>query len=175
MVKTPISILKVGGRRFAISDIKGVWYRKGVNWLNDEFFRIEIADHERLSGVLSRIMDAERRKLGDFINYAITSTTPILGSVVNTDLNKLIVLEKARKAGLKIPDYAISNSKQWLLDFLDKNKAGIISKSMSDGLYLFDSKYTKKGYFTYTEEWLADDFGSFGTYFCTFFRTTKSK
>ena len=143
---------EIGDKTFAISDVKAIWYRKGSNWLNDEFFKIEIENHETLSAHLTRRMESERQKLGDYINYIMSTTTPVLGTAFKNDLNKLIVLDQAKSVGLKVPDFAVSNSKNWISKFLDNSTTGIITKSMSEGIYLFDSDRKMKGYFTYTEE-----------------------
>jgi ATP-GRASP peptide maturase of grasp-with-spasm system len=142
---------------FFISDIEAVWYRKGVNWLNDEFFKINIKNEAFISNYLTSKMEGERKKLGEFIDYIITKSCSVLGNPFKSDLNKLIVLEKARELNLKVPDYVVSNSVPFIIDFLNETKPGAISKAMSDGVYKFDDIKSLKGYFTYTEELFAKD------------------
>lgn len=143
---------EIGSEKFSLSEIQAVWVRKGKNWLSDEFFRIELCEHTGLANYLTEKMKKERQKLGDFINYIIARTKPVLGTLFNSDLNKLIVLDQARSAGLAVPDFVVSNSKSTLIDFLNEVKDGIITKSLSDGVYHFDHDIDQKGYFTYTEE-----------------------
>lgn len=139
------------GRTIYLDDIEIVWYRKGSNWLCDQFYEVNIEDHQRLSHYLNYKLKNEEAKLAEYLHYLIEHTVPVLGSSQKSDLNKLLVLQAAKEAGLTVPSFHISNDKQQLEKIISDQKE-YITKPLSDGLYLFDKVETNTGYFSYTEK-----------------------
>lgn len=148
-------VFRIGERLVPLSEIEMVWYRKGKNWLCDHFFAVDVEDHKRLTHSLSVRLKTEELKLAEYLHYVIRSTIPALGAPAKSDLNKLIVLAIAREVGLKTPDSYITNSREGL-EIVVSGKEPLITKAMSDGLYLFDYEEKQTGYFTYTEDYTPD-------------------
>jgi ATP-GRASP peptide maturase of grasp-with-spasm system len=64
------------------------------------------------------------------------------------DPNKFIVMEVARKHGLKIPETLITTSRQQIQEMVN-NGGHVINKALSNGVYFFAEKHA---YYTYTEK-----------------------
>lgn len=150
-----IVVFRIGEQVVPLSEIEIVWYRKGKNWLCDHFFSVDVEDHKRLTQSLSVRVKMEELKLAEYLHYVIQSSIPALGAPSKSDLNKLIVLSIAREVGLKTPDSYITNSREGL-ETIVSGKHSLITKAMSDGLYLFDYGENKTGYFTYTEDFTSE-------------------
>jgi len=142
-------------RLIRLSEIEAVWYRKGRNWLCNQFPEFDFREHPRLTAYLRKKITGEELRLSEYLHFMIENTVPALGSPARCEVNKLLVLHAAREVGLLTPAFHISNSK-------DSLKAAIadkpsITKPITDGLYLFDNKESNTGYFSYTEELAASD------------------
>jgi ATP-GRASP peptide maturase of grasp-with-spasm system len=132
-----------------LSKIRAVWYRRGINWLGGQFKEVFINDHPKLTSYLNKKADQENHKLSDYIHYIIEKRVPVLGSAFKNNLNKLITLDIAKSIGLHTPEFYIFNEKRSVANLVQDEQ--YITKSMSDGVYLFESEEMRKGYFTYTE------------------------
>lgn len=138
------------GKTFSLNDIDAVWYRKGKNWLCDQFFPVSIKDHCRLTTYLNHKLLLEETRLAEYVHHLIEHFIPAIGTSNRGDLNKLLVLKAAREVGLLVPDFQIVKAKKNLLEgYTDLPLP--ITKPMADGLYLFDYEEKNRGYFTYTE------------------------
>lgn len=143
--------IRLQDKVFSLRDIKAVWYRKGCDWLCDQFYTITIEGHTKFTRYLNNKAQREQHKLSEYLHFLIENSVPVLGSAFKSDLNKLITLSAAKAAGLLIPDFHVVNHKQ-AVEQLWHTGEGFISKSMSDGVYLFDKTEAAMGYFTYTEK-----------------------
>ena len=142
--------MQVDGYLIELSKIRVVWYRKGINWLGGQFKEVSINEHPQLTSYLNKKAVQENHKLSEYIHYVIEQRIPVLGSAFKSDLNKLIILDIAKSVGLRTPGFYILNEKQSIKNLV-KYGEQYITKSMSDGIYLFESAEKRKGYFTYTE------------------------
>src|SRR4030095_4301209 len=142
--------IQVDRQFIELSKIRAVWYRKGANWLGGQFKEVTINGHPRLAAHLKKKIEKENHKLSEYIHYIIEQRIPVLGSAFKYDLNKLIILDIAKSVGLHTPEFYILNEKQSIRDLV-KYGEQYVTKSMSDGVYLFESEEKKKGYFSYTE------------------------
>jgi len=142
--------LQIDGQVIELRKIRAVWYRKGIDWLGGQFHEVALNEHPRLTAYLNKKARKENQKLAEYIHYVIEQRVPVLGSAVKSDLNKLIVLDVAESVGLHIPEFYIFNEKH-AIENLIHSDTSYITKSMSDGVYLFESEEKRKGYFTYTE------------------------
>lgn len=144
-------LFSINDRVVYLDEIEAVWYRKGANWLGDLFYPVKVEEHERLTNYLNYKLRSEEIKLAEYIHYVIENTIPVLGTSSKGDLNKLVVLAEAKKAGLSVPDFYISNHKVGI-ENIHEHTPDLITKAMSDGLYLFDNTEKNMGYFSYTEK-----------------------
>ncbi|MDQ3291971.1 MAG: grasp-with-spasm system ATP-grasp peptide maturase, partial [Bacteroidota bacterium] len=139
------------GRLIRLNDIEAVWYRKGKNWLCDQFYPISVEDNATFTDYLNNKLKSEEAKLTEYLHYIIENTVPVLGSAMRGNLNKLLVLATAKATGLLIPDFYITNYKEGVHTVFNQSP-DLITKAMSDGLYLFDTIEKETGYFTFTEK-----------------------
>jgi hypothetical protein len=142
--------IQVDGYLIELSKIRVVWYRKGINWFGGQFKEVAINGHPQLTSYLNKKAREENQKLSEYIHYIIEQRIPVLGSAFKSDLNKLITLDIAKSVGLHTPEFYILNEQQSIKN-LAKYDTQYITKSMSDGIYLFEKEEKRKGYFTYTE------------------------
>ncbi len=116
---------------FLLSEIKGMWYRRG--FLN---IKIEKSENE----IINNFKKAEFTKLKQYIYYKL-SLLPNINSFTNSDVNKLVVNDIASKIGIITPQEYILSSKDELL-LLD-NLSQYATKSISGSAILdFGNFYT---------------------------------
>jgi ATP-GRASP peptide maturase of grasp-with-spasm system len=139
-----------------LSKIRAVWYRKGARWLEGQFQEVCIEEHPKLTSYLNNKAEKEDNKLSDYIHYVIEQRVPVLGSAFKYNLNKMITLDIAQSVGLNTPAFYVFNEKQCIENLL-KGEEQYITKSMSDGVYLFENEEKSQGYFTYTESLSSED------------------
>jgi ATP-GRASP peptide maturase of grasp-with-spasm system len=137
------------GRLIRLSEIDAVWYRKGRNWLCNQFLEVNFSEHPKLAAYLRKKMNGEELRLSEYLHFMIENALPALGSPSRCDFNKLLVLHAAREVGLLIPAFHISNSRTSLERAIADKPS--ITKPITDVLYLFDNEQAKMGYFSYTE------------------------
>jgi ATP-GRASP peptide maturase of grasp-with-spasm system len=138
------------GRLIRLSEIEAVWYRKGRNWLCNQFPEInDFSGHPRLAANLRKRLADEQLRLSEYLHFMIENAVPTLGSPSRCNLNKLLVSHAAREVGLLTPAFHISNCKASLRAAVAGKPS--ITKPITDGLYLFDHEQTNTGYFSYTE------------------------
>jgi ATP-GRASP peptide maturase of grasp-with-spasm system len=142
---------QIGKRTVRLQDIEAVWYRKGKNWLCDQFFPVTVEHHSRFTAYLNTKLKFEGEKLTEYLHYIIQQSVPVLGTATRGDLNKLLVLAAAREVGLLIPEFYVSDYKEGIRRILE-HSPDCITKALSDGLYLFENTETNTGYFSYTEK-----------------------
>ena len=73
----------------------------------------------------------------------------VLGNPEMTEPNKLIVLHRAKRLGLKVPAFEVLNC---LSDRHLSQPHLFVTKAISDGIYLWDLDEMHRGYFSYTED-----------------------
>jgi ATP-GRASP peptide maturase of grasp-with-spasm system len=134
-----------------LSEIEAVWYRKGRHWLCDQLYPVSTETHTRFIAYLQRRLQLEETKLSEYLHFIIENTVPTLGSAVNGDLNKLLVLHYAKAVGLMTPNFYVSNYREGIQKIF-QNSPDLITKAISDGIYFFDKIDAETGYFTYTEK-----------------------
>lgn len=136
-------------------DFSACWWRRtgiGIGQLG-QYFSVEAInkgsiDYEKLLHVvLPKSIQNEKKVLQSYIYNRSYSTIPLnLGSPI-FDLNRLVVLEEARKIGFKTPDYRVVTKLEDLIDFQKKYRR-IIAKSIGNGIYDYVGNHR---YYTYTE------------------------
>lgn len=90
------------GKSFFLSEVKAFWYRRG-------FFRIDSIKFSEIRE-FKRLQYEEISKIVEFILYRLSTLKICINTASNSDVNKLVVLEEAKKVGLKVPkEFLISN------------------------------------------------------------------
>jgi ATP-GRASP peptide maturase of grasp-with-spasm system len=141
---------QIGQQTFRLPDLEAVWYRKGANWLCDQFFPVTVADHARFTAYLHHKLQAEEATLCSYLHHLVARKGAVLGSATKGNLNKLLVLQMAREAGLHTPGFYVTNHREGVQKAFAQSPA-LITKALSDGLYFFEEQQAGTGYFTYTE------------------------
>ncbi len=85
---------------FFIDEITSVWYRRGGLKFNRRYYKNEAIDLN---------MNEYQHWLEDYIIKVLESKKHI-NKQSNSDINKLLALEKAQKAGLNIPPYFLADT-----------------------------------------------------------------
>ena len=142
---------KVDNQLIPLKEIEAVWYRKGKNWLCDQFYQVSVEDHSRFSVYLNAKIESEESTLSTYVHHIIENSISSVGSASKNNLNKLLVLCAAKEIGLLTPHFYITNNKRVINQIFDKSK-NLITKPISDGLYLFENIKNNTGYFSYTEK-----------------------
>ncbi len=106
---------------FFLSEVKVVWYRRG--FLNFKFFTSKLFDIDEFRRI-------ELKKLKEYIYYKL-SQLPNINRFENTDINKLIVTEKARDVGLLTPKEFLVSNKNILQKTLTDSDTQHATKSIS--------------------------------------------
>ncbi|MDM1556975.1 MULTISPECIES: grasp-with-spasm system ATP-grasp peptide maturase [Chryseobacterium] len=151
-------LLLVGQRnRFFLDEISSVWYRTG----GLKFSRLR---YENESINLS--MNEYQHWLEDYVRKTLESKRHI-NKESNSDVNKLLVLEQAKKAGLDVPDYFLADN----TDDVEFNKTIVktiggnpraenIIENATGMMYTSIVKVPKKDFFfiTFFQEKIEKDF-----------------
>lgn len=140
----------VNRRQVRLNDLDVCWYRKGEHWICNSLPPHTVDGHSSFSRYLGLKLVAERDKLSEYVHSLIYEAVGCLGSPFRCDLNKLLVLNVAHSAGLSVPMSHIVSRVQQLKSV--GRLTELITKPMSDVLYLFDKDESCRGYFSYTEE-----------------------
>ena len=152
-------IFNVKGKKVNLLHASSIWYRRrGINnnmvkTNPDKLKGKNIYIEEKEAHHLSNHLKDELKVLLEYIFYKLEKEIPLkLGSRFQADPNKFVMMEVARKNGLKIPKTIITTSRKQIKETLS-NESGIINKALSNGVYLFS---TEHAYYTYTEKLSAD-------------------
>jgi ATP-GRASP peptide maturase of grasp-with-spasm system len=139
------------GRWRDASEVSAVWYRKGSFFFPQPHrappaFEGQPALNEVLAGKLKSEPRAAARYFHELVRAASIRT---LGNAILGDPNKLVVLDRARRCGLSIPSFTISDR---INERQRRDPECYVTKAMSDGVYLWDADCALRGYFSYTEQ-----------------------
>ena len=143
--------LCVGGTELRLGEIDAVWYRKGSFWFKNLSVDVNLKDHPGLAGYLNAKLTLEERRLKEYFHYLIAARARTLGHAEIAALNKMIVLSRARKEGLSVPSFMVTNSSDAVTARLH-SRGPQVTKAMSDCVYHWDFEQAKTAYFSYTEQ-----------------------
>ncbi|MGB3465058.1 MAG: hypothetical protein WBA74_07305, partial [Cyclobacteriaceae bacterium] len=121
------------------NDLKGIWFRR--------------ASPVKLSKAVEKenlaYLTMEFQTFLESVKLLLEDDFRVLGSHQNGILNKVRVLNAARKCGLTIPDYVMSNNKDLIIQFIGSIEDKVIIKAISD-----THTFKRKGnvYTSYTNE-----------------------
>ena len=115
------------------------WYRR---W-SDNFSFLSLSDYELNNQMYDSILRVLRTEEVTLKNYFLNSihVKKWLSKPSRSNVNKLIVLDKAKSLGLRIPKSIICSGKKQLTKFIHKYE-NIITKALCVGLTYQDSKST---------------------------------
>lgn len=137
-------------KKIDFTEVHSFWHRRGN--ISIAFPSIAYSEDFDFKNQFIKHLDHELRKLKEYLNFEFRQKKH-LGNIFQTDINKLIVLEKAQKLGIVIPDTLITCNKKALLNFKSKYQ-NIICKPLSDGLMAHDLEI---GVITYYTNIISDD------------------
>ena len=101
---------------FELNEIKAFWYRRGK--LNIKYQKNNIME-------LDAFLHQEILKIEEYIFYRLEQL-PNINSFLKSDVNRLIVSEKAKNIGLNVPEEFLQSN----LNFKEKNHKKYITKSI---------------------------------------------
>lgn len=143
----------VGNGQFNQSKLHSYWYRRGHPTFNDgkeiAVVKKDLANaNKKAHHELINFFNGEYQDIEGYFNFSARNVKFINGYTDN-NINKLISLELAKKAGLHIPPTIITSRRSELESFL-KQHSEIIYKAIRNGLSL-ELKNGKK-YYGFTKE-----------------------
>ena len=137
-----------------LSEVQAVWFRGFVRHRN---FIKEVTDdlqtaNSNLSELSGRISKALHKNTNFFFNSLKDKNQ--LPNLESLKIDKVEVLAKARKVGLRIPKTLVTNNKQKLLEFYEDCNQKIITKSLHECVYFFeeDKAFSFKTYLLSQED-----------------------
>ncbi len=136
------------------SEIRVIFYRRIFNYF-------ELSDDEPFSAQLKNEITDEAINLIYYLFYLLKDRMWLPASHL-ANVNKLIITDKAQKAGLRVPNSSIINNKRDLTDFFNRSKHGIITKPINKSSYFIDNDKT---YFVHVKEITALDIEDLPDYF----------
>jgi ATP-GRASP peptide maturase of grasp-with-spasm system len=153
-------------------DVTAVWNRRmgiSVHGFTNQYidknnpgsFFLEKGDTSHYNNLLD-----ESQTLINFIHYLIEKESVItIGSFFSNNVNKLIVLDKAKECGLNIPEsYIITNKKDLIKIQANNPNKHLITKAIYEGIYRPDVKNIYQ-YYSYVERITSRHIHSFPDYF----------
>jgi ATP-GRASP peptide maturase of grasp-with-spasm system len=140
------------GSRINLFDCSSIWHRRrGFSLKNIEldWSKLRQKIFFDTSNYQETHINSEFKVLTEYFHYILENGIPTLGNYKSTDVNKLTVLDIAKKNKLKVPKSFVITTKRQLEQILnDSKKSYFITKSIGQGIYHFTDSY---GYYTYTE------------------------
>lgn len=124
---------------FNLSDIQSVWFRRGHLHIFSAVSLDTFGDTKFKRG-LGKHLEREDKTLLDFI-YQQLKTKKSLNHPSVYNMNKLIGLDMAMKAGLKVPNTLVTTSTNDLKHF-NQQQNQIITKNIQDVLSVATTKYS---------------------------------
>lgn len=159
--KARLHFLDIDNRELTISkhgettnlfNISSLWHRRRGFSLKNVAINFDELD----KGILFDTPDyhkshinSEYKVLTEYFHYILQQDVPTIGNYVSTDVNKLIVLEIAKKHNVPIPKSYVVTTKEGIRRILANTDASfVVTKAISQGVYHFTPAY---GYYSYTE------------------------
>lgn len=110
-----------------ISNIKSVWFRRGKFIMPEN---TNFQDYYEISPVLYNHIKSEYKTTSYAINYLLYQNVFSIGNPMKQRLNKIIVLETAKKVGLMIPNSVIAESRNRVKSCFGEKE--LMSKNIDD-------------------------------------------
>jgi ATP-GRASP peptide maturase of grasp-with-spasm system len=151
-IQSKTFIFKIDGKIVNLADISYIWYRRG----KFNFFGKSLIDE---------VYKFQNRETFTFNEYIFSSKLlkgkDVIGNWLQSEPNKLLVLEYANKLGLKTPYTYVTGSKHKALTYLKEEKK-FISKGIGNNLMYKDEVSLNA---MYTETFIAKDLSEYDNSF----------
>jgi ATP-GRASP peptide maturase of grasp-with-spasm system len=134
-------MFSINNKKYSFLDFSVIWYRRSFINLNSIHLTVAVKD---LQKSINRHIENEHIELHQFAINHVKSLF-VINSIKDTGINKITILQSAKDVGLTIPDSIITSDKSELLNFYKKHKK-IITKNISQGVFIFSSKNILNGY-----------------------------
>lgn len=130
------------GLKLYLSEITAFWHRRGsIN------IRYPLLPKDSNYKYLSEYLHYENTRVSESVLETLYFNVLGIGNIFDAETNKLSNLSIAFSLGLKVPETLITNTKDELLNFIEKHPSGVITKAMRHGSFLDKkNKLLMKGY-----------------------------
>jgi ATP-GRASP peptide maturase of grasp-with-spasm system len=128
---------------YKLSDFTSYWYRRSFLNFNFEYLENYKFNEDEITNELNAFLTNEFKTIKYYFEYKL-DTISKLNNYIDNNINKLQVIDYARKIGLNIPNTLITNYKNEIFNFISSKTA--ITKAISD----FVVKNDDNNYFIYT-------------------------
>jgi ATP-GRASP peptide maturase of grasp-with-spasm system len=129
LIETEAHIKRPGKESIKFSDIRTYWYRRG--YLNSTLNTLPESNNQCI--YINGFLIEEQQSVNFALHALLKSDKKYLGAYQDNFLNKLEVLNAAKRSGLQIPATLITKQKKDLLTFL-KRHPKIITKAITNAL-----------------------------------------
>ncbi len=117
-------LFSLNNQNIDLKSVKGVWYRRGRLP-----YRVPITNFK--NDTMRQHIKEENQHFYDFMLVEINKL-PHINQLGKGNVNKLNILNAAVNSGLYIPHTFITNRKDKIIEFKNKQKSGIISKTIAE-------------------------------------------
>ena len=150
------------GIAVSLNEVSAVWYRKGRYWFDSPAPEPEIIGNPALTRHLASRIRLEHERTREYFHELLLTKTRVLGRYDSAKLNKLTVCSYARRLGIQTAETFISNRSDIFLRQLAKGQK-LVTKAISDGVWLWDFDVKREVYVSYTEELTESDIANCDT------------
>lgn len=134
--------------------IKAVWYRRGfLNYMHEN---VNIKINKSLNNAINQFLKQEKKNILEYVYWRLSHFRHI-NSLPLSNVNKLIVLDIAKKVGFRVPNSIVTNNMEHSVLFSRSTKHGSITKAISPGFFIETDKHIIYGY---TEKVSENEVGS---------------
>lgn len=122
-----------------VSDIDSIWFRRGSFRFISEFFKYSEKSEDVNSQILRQVY-SDTQVFSYYLYQALSENAYTINHPAKYNLNKLMVLDIAKRCGLTTPDTIVTKSKEELERFQKVTSKKLITKQLSDNLWIQDGK-----------------------------------
>ncbi|PZF73829.1 grasp-with-spasm system ATP-grasp peptide maturase [Taibaiella soli] len=117
-------------------EIESNWYRRGGYMFSQNSVPASLFEYSTIASAINQYYYKESQQVFDTYYHDLFHRLNGLNRFSDNRINKIEVLSKAFRQGLKIPNTIVTNSYSDLMDFA-KEKNAIITKAISNGVVRF--------------------------------------
>ena len=127
-------VIKTESQVINSDDTTSVWYRRGGLKILSKKLNTSNTDYPEVIKLFQQYSNFEKTGTEHFLNFTFFEKNQI-NNQLRSSVNKLVVLNRAQKVGLNVPDSIMTTEKKELLAFFSKNKK-IITKPAIESLVI---------------------------------------
>jgi ATP-GRASP peptide maturase of grasp-with-spasm system len=134
--------LKFRDDQISLDNVNVIYFRRYISF--EKLFNIKALNLDnKNNSILANHISSELKTNYDYFLSLFPKATKISSLKSEKDLNKLIILKEAEKAGFNIPDFIVTANKISLTQFINKYEKCIVKPLSECSTHLFDNSIYK--------------------------------